>query len=72
MIRNNDNDKLIHLEKKNLRYLNLFRLFISLFFFILINNDQVASLFETSIYHQMVNTVVNLYVTVSVVIMLMT
>jgi two-component system sensor histidine kinase PilS (NtrC family) len=72
MIRNNDNDKLIHLEKKNLRYLNLFRLFISLFFFMLINNEQVASLFETSIYHHRVTTVVNFYVAVSVVIMLLT
>ena len=46
MIRNNDQEQLQQLEKRNLRYLNLFRLFISLFFFLLINTQQLQDIFQ--------------------------
>lgn len=72
MIRSDGQEQLFELEKRNLRYLNLFRLFISMFFFMLLNNAIVAKLFNTIEYHYQVATVVDLYVATSVLIMLVT
>ncbi len=72
MIRNDDQEKLLQLEKKNLRYLNLFRLFVSLFFFILLNNEWLANLFPISNFHQLVRYFVDVYLVLSIALMLIT
>ncbi len=70
MIRNDDTEKLFHLEKKNLRYLNLFRLFISVFFVALINSQElVIEFFNYPNQHPMVKAVTELYLAFSVIIM---
>lgn len=72
MIRNDDTEKLFHLEKKNLKYLNLFRLFISVFFVALINSQElVIEFFNYPNQHPMVEMVTELYLAFSVVIMVM-
>ncbi|MCB1584155.1 MAG: HAMP domain-containing sensor histidine kinase [Marinicella sp.] len=72
MIRNDDTEKLFHLEKKNLKYLNLFRLFISVFFVALINSQElVIEFFNYPDQHPMVKTVTELYLAFSVLIMVL-
>jgi two-component system sensor histidine kinase PilS (NtrC family) len=72
MIRNNDQEKLFQLEKKNLRYLNLFRLFASLFFFMLLNNQWVADFYPNSEFHPNTADWVDIYLILSIAIMLIT
>ena len=72
MIRNDTQELLFQLERKNLRYLNLFRLFISLFFLMLINNDLISKFFDSTNYHYMVENVVIIYAAISVLIMIIT
>ncbi len=72
MIRNDDQEKLFQLEKKNLRYLNLFRLFTSLFFFVLINNKQVADFYPLSQFHPFTADLVDIYVVLSIALMIVT
>ncbi len=72
MIRNNDLEKLFQLEKKNLRYLNLFRLFASLFFFMLVNNSWVTNFYPTSEFHPATTSVVDIYLILSIAIMVIT
>jgi two-component system sensor histidine kinase PilS (NtrC family) len=72
MIRNNDQEQLQQLEKRNLRYLNLFRLFISLFFFLLINTQQLQDIFQPERHHLYLTLVINVYLAGSILIMVMT
>ena len=70
MIRNDDTEKLFRLEKKNLKYLNLFRLFVSVFFVVLINSpDLIIEFFNYPNQHSMVKTVTELYLAFSALIM---
>ncbi|MCX7552842.1 HAMP domain-containing sensor histidine kinase [Marinicella sp. S1101] len=72
MIRNDDQEKLFQLEKKNLRYLNLFRLFAGLFFFALLNNDWVANFYPSSEFHPATSDVIDIYLMLSISIMIIT
>jgi len=72
MIRNDDQEQLLHLERKNLRYLNLFRLFAGLFFYMLVNNEYVANFFSTSEYHHYTADLVDIYLILSIALMLIT
>ena len=71
MLRNDNQEQLFHLERKNLRYLNLFRLFISVFFLLLVNNNLMIK-FDSSNYHWLVEDVVAIYAVISVIIMIIT
>ncbi len=72
MIRNDDQEKLFQLEKKNLRYLNLFRLFAGLFFFMLLNNQWAANFYPASEFHPASDELVEIYLIVSIAIMIIT
>jgi two-component system sensor histidine kinase PilS (NtrC family) len=72
MIRNDDQEKLLLLERRNLRYLNLFRLFISLFFFLLINTQQLDDIFYPERHHPYLSLIINIYLAASILIMVMT
>ncbi|WP_223788065.1 sensor histidine kinase [Marinicella meishanensis] len=72
MIRNDDQEKLLQLEQKNLRYLNLFRLFASLFFFMLLNNAWMANFYPATDFHNWTEAFVNAYLVLSLVLMLIT
>ncbi len=72
MIRNDDQEKLLQLEKKNLRYLNLFRLFASLFFFMLLNNQWMGNFYPASNFHHLTKHFVDVYLILSIALMLIT
>ncbi len=72
MIRSDTQTQLFQLERKNLRYLNLFRLFISLFFLMLIKNEWVGKYFDSTNYHRLVEDIVIIYTALSVLIMIVT
>lgn len=72
MIRNDDQEKLFQLEKKNLRYLNLFRLFAGLFFFMLVHNNWVSNFYPTQEFHLATSSLVDIYLVVSIAIMIIT
>ncbi len=72
MIRNNDQEKLFQLEKKNLRYLNLFRLFTSLFFFMLLHNEWVANFYPSSKFHSASHDWVDIYLILSITVIIVT
>lgn len=72
MIRNDDQEKLFQLEKKNLRYLNLFRLFASLFFFLLLNNKSVADFYPVAEFHSFAADLVEIYLVLSIALMTLT
>ncbi|MGJ8662966.1 MAG: two-component system sensor histidine kinase NtrB [Marinicella sp.] len=72
MIRNDDQEKLFQLEKKNLRYLNLFRLFASLFFFMLLNNESVAEFYPVAEFHTFAADLVEIYLVLSIALMIIT
>jgi two-component system sensor histidine kinase PilS (NtrC family) len=72
MIRNDDQEKLFQLEQKNLRYLNLFRLFTSLFFFMLLHNEWAANFYPTTQFHHLTRDLVDVYLILSIAIMLIT
>jgi len=67
-----DQQKIARLEQKNLRYLNLFRLFAGLFFFMLANKHIVDSFYVTDNFHPWLTVVVNVYLGLSIWLMLMT
>lgn len=70
MIRNDDIEKLLSLEKRNLRYLNLFRLFVSIFYLAIINQHFLAGIILAENHHRMVEMVSELYLAFSIIIML--
>jgi len=72
MTRNNDQEKLFQLEKKNLRYLNLFRFFASLFFFMLLNNQWVADFYPATEFHPATGDLVDIYLLLSIALMIIT
>lgn len=72
MIRNDDQEKLFQLEKKNLRYLNLFRFFASLFFFALVNNEWVANFYPANEFHHATGSIAVVYLVLSIGILLFT
>ena len=72
MIRNNDQEKLLQLEKKNLRYLNLFRLFASLFFFMLVHNQWVANFYPSTQFHVASHDWVDIYLILSIAVIVIT
>ncbi len=66
MNKSTDQEKIARLEQKNLRYLNLFRLFAGLFFFMLANKHIVDSFYVTDNFHPWLTTVVNTYLGLSI------
>ena len=67
-----DQYKLFQLEKKNLRYLNLFRVFIALFFYVLANNQQVIDFYTQGEFHLLVKPLANAYILLSLLMMTIT
>jgi len=72
MINNNDQEKLLQIEKKNLRYLNLFRLFASLFFFMLLHNEWTANFYPNSEFHPASHDWVDVYLILSITVIIIT
>ncbi|MFV0542172.1 MAG: histidine kinase dimerization/phospho-acceptor domain-containing protein [Marinicella pacifica] len=67
-----DQEKIAQLEQRNLRYLNFFRLFAGLFFYMLVNNHWVDNFYQADYFHPGVLWTVNIYLGLSIWVMLST
>ena len=67
-----DQEKIAQIEQRNLRYLNLFRLFAGLFFYMLVNGHWVDNFYQTDFFHPGVHWTVNIYLGISLWLMLST
>ncbi|MCX7544988.1 sensor histidine kinase [Marinicella gelatinilytica] len=72
MTKAKDIEKIAQIERKNLRYLNLFRLFAGLFFYMLVNDHWVDNFYQVDYFHPSVFWVVNTYLGLSIWVMLST
>ncbi len=61
MIHSNDQQQFKRLERRNLQILNLFRLFVALFYFALLNNDNISSHYNTDTLHHLTSPTVIFY-----------
>ena len=61
MLNDQDKDKFNRMERRNLQILNLFRLFVALFFFALAHNNSFNSFYDISTFHANVNITVAFY-----------
>lgn len=68
MLSSNDQEQFYRLERRNLQILNLFRLFVALFFLALLNDDGLSSHYHPSTYHHLTAAVVVFYFVCAVLV----
>lgn len=61
MLNETDKEKFNRMERRNLQILNLFRLFVALFFFALAHNNGFNSIYDVELFHPQVNITVAFY-----------
>ena len=57
-----DKARFNQMERRNLQILNLFRLFVAFFFFVLAHNNSFSSFYDTQLFHSRVPLVVAFYI----------